>query len=237
MKRQIVALLLAAAALPQAAAAQDVKVFSPGEAEDVLADPAPADAAPADDSCPVRLPNGTCARTSDERGFSFAPPKAAAPAPARSGQPPVARVGAPAATARTPAPRAAATTARHARASTPARATVRPRGHEVPLQFALGSFELSPQSKANLQTLAAALNAPQNIAKRIRISGHTDRSGSLEANRQLSQQRADAAAAYLVSQGVDRARIEAQGRGFDEPLAGISPFSPSQRRVEVLRVE
>ena len=45
------------------------------------------------------------------------------------------------------------------------------------------------------------------------------------------------AAAYLVSQGVDRARIEAQGRGFDEPLAGISPFSPSQRRVEVLRVE
>ena len=108
---------------------------------------------------------------------------------------------------------------------------------KVPLQFNVGSFELSPQSKANMQTLASALNAPANRGKRIGIFGHTDKSGSLEANRRLSQQRADAAATYLAGLGVERSRIDAKGRGYEDPLPGVSAFSPRQRRVEITRLK
>jgi OmpA-OmpF porin, OOP family len=107
---------------------------------------------------------------------------------------------------------------------------------EVPLQFRTGSFELTPQSKANLSALAGSLKAPGNTAKRIRITGHTDRSGSAAVNQRLSQRRAQAAADFVAKQGVARGRIEAVGRGFAEPLPGVPASSARNRRVEVVRV-
>ena len=47
------------------------------------------------------------------------------------------------------------------------------------------------------------------------VQGHADRLGSNEYNQRLSQKRADATRAYLVSKGMDASRIEAVG--FGEP--------------------
>jgi len=54
---------------------------------------------------------------------------------------------------------------------------------------------------------------------RIEISGHTSSEGKLEKNQQLSQGRADAVKAYLVSAGIAETRIAAIGYGPERPIA------------------
>ena len=203
-----------------AQASGDVDVFSTTDAEDMLADHA-------DDECPVRLENGECARTSSTRGFSFAPKKGASSDTGASGL-----------TARSSGNARVITTRPTSRTTVKPTATARTgRAREVPLQFALGSYELSPQSRANLANLATVLNSKEHKAKKIRITGHTDKSGTLEQNQILSKKRAEAAADYLASVKVDRARIVTEGRAFEDTLPGLSEYNPRNRRVEVERIE
>jgi len=214
-------LLLAALALaPAGAQAGDVRAYSAKDADALLDAQVEADAGPV--TCAkgeILLDNGTCAAT---RVFSIA----------RMGAKPEA---APQLATRPAQPRAQL--APGARQATPMGAKRTAPANNVPLQFAVGSSDLSPQSKANLATLAKALGSPQHQGKRVRIVGHTNRSGTQPVNLALSQRRADAAAEYLASQGVDRARIETLGVADTAMLAGLSPYSPRQRRVEITRVQ
>jgi OmpA-OmpF porin, OOP family len=52
----------------------------------------------------------------------------------------------------------------------------------------------------------------------ITAVGHTDRIGSESYNQSLSEQRAEAVKAYLVSKGIDANRIKAEGKGESEPV-------------------
>jgi outer membrane protein OmpA-like peptidoglycan-associated protein len=54
---------------------------------------------------------------------------------------------------------------------------------------------------------------------RVVIEGHTDDRGNADVNRKLSQARAEAVRDYLVSKGVESARLEARGFGPDRPIA------------------
>ena len=49
------------------------------------------------------------------------------------------------------------------------------------------------------------------------IQGHTDDQGPAEANRNISRQRAQSIADFLISHGIDRRRIEVQGLGEEFP--------------------
>jgi outer membrane protein OmpA-like peptidoglycan-associated protein len=54
---------------------------------------------------------------------------------------------------------------------------------------------------------------------RLRISGHTDKKGNSQANKKLSQDRADAIKAYLIKSGfIEADRIEAFGFGDSKPI-------------------
>ncbi len=53
----------------------------------------------------------------------------------------------------------------------------------------------------------------------VEISGHTDGKGDDVANQRLSQQRAKAVKAYLVSQGIDAKRLKTAGYGSARPIA------------------
>ena len=54
---------------------------------------------------------------------------------------------------------------------------------------------------------------------RIEIEGHTDSRGKADYNRDLSQRRAEAVRAYLISKGVSSDRLVAVGYGLDRPIA------------------
>jgi outer membrane protein OmpA-like peptidoglycan-associated protein len=100
--------------------------------------------------------------------------------------------------------------------------------------FAFDSAEIKPGAYPSLDKAAGILNRYENTI--IQIEGHTDSVGSEQYNMELSTRRADAVAEYLVSQGVNPARVRTVGFGESEPIAdNDSPWGRSQnRRVEMV---
>ncbi len=70
----------------------------------------------------------------------------------------------------------------------------------------------------------------KNPAATLRVDGYADSSGSSGYNLKLSERRANAAQAYLLSQGIASERIEARGMG--EVAAGDAADMTKDRRIE-----
>ncbi|WP_213359629.1 OmpA family protein [Brachymonas denitrificans] len=103
--------------------------------------------------------------------------------------------------------------------------------------FATNSAVLNANMYPILQRLAQTLN--QNPAATVSIVGHTDSTGTDAINNPLSQRRADAAKAYLVSQGVAGSRIATSGAGSTQPIASNATVDgrAQNRRVEIFVAE
>jgi OOP family OmpA-OmpF porin len=83
--------------------------------------------------------------------------------------------------------------------------------------FSFDKSELRAEGKAGLDTFATELAGTQFDT--ITVEGHTDRIGSTAYNQTLSQERADAVKAYLVSTNkVDASRINAVGKSESMPV-------------------
>ena len=85
---------------------------------------------------------------------------------------------------------------------------------------ALFDFDKSivkPQGKAALDDLLAKLEG-MNTEVMVTV-GHTDSIGSDDYNQKLSQRRAEAVKAYIVSKGVDPSRVYTEGKGETQPVA------------------
>lgn len=100
--------------------------------------------------------------------------------------------------------------------------------------FPSGSATLTAAAGTSVRTLAAYLQA--GTATKVRIEGHTDSQGEAAANRQLSQQRANAVRDALAAAGIPRSRLEAIGRGEDAPVADNlgAAGRARNRRVEII---
>jgi outer membrane protein OmpA-like peptidoglycan-associated protein len=70
----------------------------------------------------------------------------------------------------------------------------------------------------------------------VKISGHTDNTGSEEHNLALSKRRANVVAEYLIRNGVDLNRVEASGFGRAKPIESnaTNEGRTKNRRVELL---
>ena len=77
-------------------------------------------------------------------------------------------------------------------------------------------FDIRPDAAIRLDTLVQTLTDNPKIS--IELSSHTDSRGKDAYNQKLSQQRAQAAVDYIVSKGIDKARITAKGYGESRPL-------------------
>ncbi|WP_153448527.1 OmpA family protein [Vibrio algicola] len=99
--------------------------------------------------------------------------------------------------------------------------------------FTHDSTELTPAAKESMHPVADKLKAEPELT--VEIVGHTDSSGSEAYNQKLSQQRAQSAADYLVSQDVDANRIVVKGEGETGPIAdnATAEGREKNRRVEV----
>lgn len=102
------------------------------------------------------------------------------------------------------------------------------------LEFEQGTSQLTAASQARLDAVIASAKA--RAGGEIVVIGHTDRQGSVQANDQLSLQRAQAVRALLIERGFEANLIEAVGRGEREPLVPTEDevAEPRNRRAELL---
>lgn len=98
------------------------------------------------------------------------------------------------------------------------------------IRFEEGSSELHPLSAFLLDEVADALSPCKGSL--IAIEGHTDRSGSEPGNLALSMERARAVREALVARGIARSDLRARGLGSEEPVPGLAPEDPANRRIE-----
>jgi len=135
-----------------------------------------------------------------------APPATSAPAPSA----PEPTSSTPAAAPSTPAPAPAATTARPA----PAEFASIPELKDIHFDF--NKYDVRPDAARTLDANAAWLKSNGN--QLLLIEGHCDERGTNEYNLALGERRAKSAMNYLVSQGVQAARITIISYGEERPL-------------------
>lgn len=82
--------------------------------------------------------------------------------------------------------------------------------------FDTGKSEVKIDSYAELDRLIQLMNDVPSL--KIELSGHTDNVGSASNNQNLSQRRAEAVRAFLVSRKVDGSRVVAKGYGSERPV-------------------
>jgi outer membrane protein OmpA-like peptidoglycan-associated protein len=103
------------------------------------------------------------------------------------------------------------------------------------INFDTSSDVIRDESKPTIDKMAAMLKAKPEW--KLTIEGHTDASGGDAQNLPLSQRRADAVKAYLVTAGITADRLTAKGFGSSKPLAGneTSTGRAQNRRVELAK--
>jgi len=101
------------------------------------------------------------------------------------------------------------------------------------ITFDTGRDTIRPESKRILDEIAAVLKAHPEI-RRIRVEGHTDNVGGQAYNLDLSERRARAVVAALLSRAVAKDRLSPAGYGFSRPVANNATAlgRAKNRRVE-----
>jgi len=143
-----------------------------------------------------------------------------------------------AATSQAAAPRSTAPAPTRTASTAPTGTTEAP-SVSLSVEFASGSADLTPQARQTLDQLGKALSSSDLAQYHFRIEGHTDTVGSADFNKALSQQRADAVAAYLESKfGVNQSRLQAVGMGEEGLVVPTPPNTPNEknRRVAVVNL-
>jgi len=99
--------------------------------------------------------------------------------------------------------------------------------------FATGKSNLSDASKTALTNFATSLKSTPETD--VTIYGHTDNTGTREANERVSLQRAQAVSAFLNQNGIATERMTVKGMAFDQPVAdnATAEGRAQNRRVEV----
>lgn len=101
------------------------------------------------------------------------------------------------------------------------------------IQFEPDSDVLLPSEKKKIEKLGEIL---KEFANDLLITGHCAQRGTQKAQQQLSEERAEAVAAYLVELGIrDEYHVFTQGKGAREPVASNATEEGriKNRRVEI----
>ncbi|MEJ2408505.1 MAG: OmpA family protein [Novosphingobium sp.] len=98
------------------------------------------------------------------------------------------------------------------------------------IRFAEASARIDPASERLLDEVARALRPC--VGSIIAVIGHTDAGGNPKANLALSMARANAVRWALVGRGIPADGLRAAGVGAKQPVPGLDPLDPANRRIE-----
>ncbi len=101
------------------------------------------------------------------------------------------------------------------------------------ITFETDSYQLRSSFYPVLNSVGIVL--AKYIDTTMRVSGHTDNTGSKAYNQSLSERRARSVADYLATREIASSRMFVEGRGFDQPIADNSTSAgrAQNRRVEL----
>ena len=110
------------------------------------------------------------------------------------------------------------------------------RSVDLRIEFRKNSAEIGEGALAQLRALGEALVSEALREVPVGVYGHTDTGGPAKFNRDLSERRAQAVAAYLREHfALAEARFrEVRGYGEERPRSDLPPTDPAQRRVEIV---
>jgi len=95
--------------------------------------------------------------------------------------------------------------------------TIPDRGELLPIHYALGSHALTAESKRIIDQYVLS-RMRENKSSLVEIGSHTDARGGDSFNQSLSERRAKSVVKYLISKGIDSARLIAVGYGESKLL-------------------
>ena len=103
-----------------------------------------------------------------------------------------------------------------------------------PLRFGTGSWELTSSSKRRLTKVTKVMR--ENPKLRVLFRGHADDRGDDDMNQDLSEDRAEAAAMFVIEGGIARDRVGFSGVGERFPVDSVRSDAARarNRRVEVV---
>ena len=100
--------------------------------------------------------------------------------------------------------------------------------------FEFNKAVLTPAARAKLDSEVVAKLRELKDIRYIIVNGHADRLGSTQYNQKLSEKRADAVRAYLVSKGIDASKVETLGFGKTLPVKGCPDQKDRKGLIECL---
>ncbi len=101
--------------------------------------------------------------------------------------------------------------------------------------FDVNKADLKAAGKSELDAMVGKIKDSNTRIEQITVTGYTDSTGAAEYNRKLSERRAEAVKAYLVSKGLNGDRIVTKGAGDAQPVASNKTAAgrAQNRRVEI----
>ncbi len=104
------------------------------------------------------------------------------------------------------------------------------------INFDVDKTTIKPESMGTLNMIVNVMKS--NPGLKFEVDGHTDNTGTDAHNMTLSQQRADAVKAQLITMGIDASRLTSKGFGDTKPIADNSTFDgkANNRRVEFVKI-
>ncbi len=106
---------------------------------------------------------------------------------------------------------------------------------EWKINFDLGSARISESSSQTLETIYNLLVQAED--SKLKLEGHTDNTGTSEANVVLSQSRAQSVVEYLRNKGIPQERFQSvEGKGEDFPVADNDSESGKAKNRRVVIV-
>jgi OmpA-OmpF porin, OOP family len=112
--------------------------------------------------------------------------------------------------------------------ATPARFTL------SPMNFEFATAQLTPESMATVDEVAAILHAYPTAT--IRVESYTDGVGTAAANLDLSRDRSETVKGLLGGKGIDPTRVTTAGLGQENPIASNETESgrAQNRRTDIV---